>query len=424
MVNATTCKVVLIGLCFLGVRATDNLHPPHQRKMDSPTDAFTIIFLSDLECRFRNHSPARCRYVLEFIRDLAQHDLYFDGDYADTKIDPKLIIHGGDNNHLLGCQNLPFWMCRSVQEEWDDVWKAPFETDLPVPLITNYGNHDWYQATWGTGDTDMYGHPGGLRLPKTDIVNSRAQDLVTKTFEEAAAFGVELREFTPTGDIGPSMYRATFRGIQIANFNVAVNWESYDGHGVYSSDAPFGALSGSLDRSMTTLFVQHYPLSLGYLPSGTERKIVDLIQEFPHATLLTGHEHRPLTQSYTTSEPDRYSFNEWVAPYPHYDFYSQNWTPGFYALLVSPTEGILQVKQLDLPGLEDGEPCDISDSCKLCHSGTKFDHSTHEYRCGHLDGGEMCHSDCDHCLYYNDQGQIYECPWWGLFIFFCKCAEQ
>jgi len=415
-------------------------HRHHYRKqIESPADAFTVIFLSDMECSYRNHTPERCRYVLEYIRDLAQQNLYFDGNYGGSKMDPQLVIHGGDNNSMLGCKSEPASVCRSVQQEWDDIWKTPFEGNLP--LISAFGNHDW-QTAEGTGDMSslVWGDPSDPRVIRTDVINSGAQELVAKTYEESAKLGVETQEFAPIGEIGPIMYRSTFRGIQIANFNVAVFWESYNDQGVYNSESQVNALFQSLDRNMATLFFQHYPLGdtcnfsdfwcgcLGFFCSEIIEKTVDRIQEFPRAILLTGHRHKPRTQDYPTFfQPDRYSFVEYVAPYPH------TWdglAPGFYAMLVSPTEGVLQVKQVEVPGLDDGEPCDMLDTCKLCGSGANLwsPYSETDYRCGvePLAGSGapcpiflLCNDICPNT---NDDGVKNECPWWGLFLFFCTCV--
>jgi len=385
-------------------------------------DAFTIIFVSDLENLYRGHTPARCRYVLEYIRDLAMQNpnLYFDDDYANVKIDPQLIIHGGDNNSQLGCRTWPWFVCRTVDQEFDLVWKTTFERDLP--LISAFGNHDW-QTAEGTGDTSsrLWG-PVRTRVLRTDVINSRAQEIVAKTYEMSASLGVEYKEFAPMGEIGPSMYRSTFRGVQIANFNIAVNWESYDDGGVYDSERPFNELSQALDREMTTLFFQHYPIGNGQLPSETVEKTVNLIQEFPRAIHLAGHRHVLRTQAFPASEPDHYSFDEWGAPYPH------NWEgnkPAFLALLVSPTQGVLQVKKVEVPGLDDGEPCNIFDSCRRCSSGgAYFWYSEFEFRCGgepRFESGALCTSfwDCNICPTKNAE---YQCPWWGLFLFFCNCV--
>ena len=384
-------------------------------------DAFTVIFLSDLENYYRNHWSSRSRYVLGFIRDLATQNpnLYFDDDYADVKIDPQLIIHGGDNNSQLGCRTWPWFVCRSVQQEWYLVWKTTFQRD--IPLISAFGNHDW-QTAEGTGVTSrMLWGPVRTRVLRTDVINRRAQEIVAKTYEMSAALGVEYKEFAPMGEIGPSMYRSTFRGVQIANFNIAVNWESYDDGGIYDSEKPFNELSQSLDREMTTLFFQHYPLGNGGLPSETVQKTVNLIQEFPHAIHLAGHRHILRTQTFPASEPDRYSFDEWVAPYPH--TYEGN-KPAFLALLVSPTEGVLQVKQVEIPGLDEGEPCNPFDSCRLCSSAAFFWYSEFGFRCGgepRLESGALCTSfwDCKICPTRNKE---YQCPWWGLFLFFCNCV--
>ena len=390
------------------------------RTLQTPDDAFTIVFVSDLESRYRNHSPLRCRYVLEYIRDLAEENLSFDEPYSEVKMDPKLIIHGGDNSHMLGCENLPFYLCRSISDEWNSIWKTTFETDNAIPLISSFGNHDW-QNTAGTGiiSTSVWGSDKEERRWRTDVINLRAQELVAKTFEESAKMGVVYEEFKSVGGIGQSFYHASFRGVQIASFNCATFWESYDDMGVYGNDAMFDALAGTLDREQTTLFIQHYPIS--NLPSEAKAKTVKLIEAFPRAVHLSGHVHISRADDYDT-------FTDYVAPYPH------SWVPyrvpAFYSLLVSPSTGILQVKEVEIPGLPDAEPCNIVDSCKRCNSGEDFWFSANEFRCGRepsLAPGAACFSvlwGCDACPDDADGNPNFYCPWYGLFFFFCSCTTN
>ena len=393
----------------------------YRKLAETPSDAFTIVFVSDIESRYRNHSPLRCQYVLEYIRDLAQENLFFDGPYADARMDPKLVIHGGDNSHMLGCETLPFYLCRSVQDEWSTVWKTTFETANAVPLISSFGNHDWQSAAGtGTLSSAVWGSSAAPRLWRTDTINQRAQELVTKTYEESAKMGVEHQAFKPEGKIGQTFYRATFGGVQLATFNCAAFWESYDDRGVFDNEAMFNALAASLDREQTTVFFQHYPIS-DIPSSGIKEKTVSLIGEFPRAVHLSGHVHISRADDYGT-------FTDYVAPYPH--FWVPYRAPGFYALLVSPSEGILQVKEVVIPGLPDGTPCNINDNCKRCDSGEDFWYSANEFRCGRepsLAPGASCFSvfwGCDACPDDADGNPNFYCPWYGFFLFFCSCTTN
>jgi hypothetical protein len=400
----------------------------HRKLQKGPSDAFTVVFLSDLENLFRNHSPERCRYVLEYIRDLAQENQFYDAPYADQVIDPQLVIHGGDISKRLGCSSDESVNCRTVDEEWNTVWSTTFETENRIPLLTGTGNHDWQTAA-GTGDisTTTWGSNDVERNNVTDYINSKVQEVVARSYQESAQLGVEYQEFKPQG-IGPSFYRASFRGVQIVNFNVAPYWESYDENGVYDTNAMFDSLADSLDRAKTTVFFEHYPIHEH--PWYIRLKTFNLIRQFPKTVHLSGHIHKPKVFNY-------YSFQDYVAPYPHT---WEGYRPAFYSLLVSPSQGILQVKGTRIAGLRDGTPCDNttkegnenSTSCKLCDAGQdEYWEWANEHRCGptSLAPGEVCSSlwfgTCKTCSKDADGDRTkYTCPWYGLFLFFCTCSTN
>merc|ERR1712157_441929 len=88
-------------------------------------------------------------------------------------------------------------------------------------------------------------------------VNSQSSEFVQKTYKKASELGeLEYTAFPPEGETGQTMYRASFRGIQIAHFNCAANWESYDEKGgqVFGAEQQFQALANALDLNQTTLF--------------------------------------------------------------------------------------------------------------------------------------------------------------------------
>ena len=269
---------------------------------------------------------------------------------------------------------------------------------------------------WGSNDTKTF---------TTDAINIAAQELVHRSFTESTKRSLDFafEEIPPPGSIGPSFYRAVFRGVQIVSFNCAVNWESYDQEQVYSSMEQFQQLADTLDRSMTTIFFQHYPIR--FLPAPFESMVIDLLHEFNQSAVhLSGHVHRPSQRDYSGGGEGEYPFSDYVAPYPHSwptDCSSCN-DPGFYSLLVSPTQGILQVKQTNIPGLQDGETCQPFSTCRQCHSRVFFWPSVHEWRCGAepeptVGQGCWATSSCLEC-----QNQRFSCPWYGLFIFFCRCV--
>jgi len=181
----------------------------------------------------------------------------------------------------------------------------------------------------------------------------------------------------------------------------------------------FNALAESLDREQTTVFFQHYPIN--DQPALYKNKTINLIQEFPKAVHLSGHVHISRSDDYG-------SFTDYVAAYPH--FWVPDRPPAFYTVLVSPSQGILQVKEVEIPGLPDGQSCDIYSTCKLCDSGEDYWFSALEYRCGRepsLDPGAPCFSvfwGCDACPDDKDGGTNFSCPWYGLFLFFCTCTTN
>ena len=109
---------------------------------------------------------------------------------------------------------------------------------------------------------------------------------------------------------------------------------------------------------------------------------------------------------------------DYVAPYPHP---WGSYTPGFYAVLVSATDGVLQVKQIDIPGLDDGTPCDLASNCEMCHTKASFWYDVGEFRCGsepNFDEGRVCipFRSCNSCA-----GE--EFSFWFTKSFFA-CGEE
>jgi Calcineurin-like phosphoesterase len=321
---------------------------------------FTIIFISDLENKYRGHDVPRSQYVINYVRDLKDDHLVFDEPYAQHVIDPKLVIHGGDISHMWSCDNFEWFLlggCRNPQDEYRDVWNRLYKAG--IPMISAFGNHDW-RVRNGTGNPWDSG-ADEPRDKETDYINTWSNEFTTLSYEKSVKVTegkFQYEEILPTGDIGQSVYRATFGGIQIVNFNSAFNWQSYDrteNGMVYSADDQFARLSQTLDRSMKTIFFNHHPLNKGGA-IGEQTPSVDtmisLVREFGEGVAhFSGHYHVNLVYRYDAAQP---AFNDYVAPYPH------TWNgdePGLLAILVSPTQGVLQVKKLDIPGLNSGDKC-------------------------------------------------------------------
>lgn len=320
------------------------------------SDPFVIIFVSDLETKFRGHDIDRSRYVVRYIRDLQEEQLFFDGNYSNYQIKPDLVIHGGDIGRHWACDTPRFLFiggCRTPQDEIIDIWEQLYEAN--IPMISTFGNHDW-KPTAGTGNPLWEGATTRERDSEVDRINRQSPEFVTLTYERSAQIdpSFEYNEIPPTGAIGQSMYKATFRDFQLASFNAAYNWESYDDHGIYTADDQFRRLSNALDREKKTIFFSHFPLSSRRLneqtPTANEAKA--LIREFGNGTHhFAGHYHAALIEEYNEALPH---FNDYIAPYPHH------WggrEPGFLAILASKEEGVLQVKTINIPGIADGEVC-------------------------------------------------------------------
>lgn len=305
-----------------------------------------------MENKWRGHNLDRSRFVVQYIRDVKEQNFYFDGNYSQYMIDPQLVINNGDVSHFWNCHNpnylYIFGGCRTPEDEFLDIWGQLYEAN--IPLISAYGNHDW-RPRIGTGNP-YRGTPSKPRDDEADNINRWSSIFVQQTYERSRELGVglEFEAVPPTGAIGQSMYRSTFRGLQIASFNAAYNWQSYDDNGVYDADEQFARLSDTLNRTQHTLFFSHFPLSATRLQgqTPTSEQAQRLIQEFPNGSHhFSGHYHAALVQDYE-------GFNDYVVPYPH-SWGSQE--PGYLAVLVSPQDGILQVKPMTIPGLERGAAC-------------------------------------------------------------------
>jgi Calcineurin-like phosphoesterase len=285
---------------------------------ETHNDAFTIIFISDLENKYRSHDIRRSQYVINYVRDLKDENLVFDEPFQEHTIKPRLVIHGGDVSHMWSCDNFVWFLlggCRDPEDEYKDIWDRLYEAK--IPMITAFGNHDW-RARNGTGNP----WEEGSDLPRddeADLINSQSNAFTRLSYQKSRELTdgkFEFHEIEPTGTYGQSMYVATYGGIQIVNFNSAFNWQSYDGGGVYNADDQFRILSQSLDRSLKTIFFSHYPLN-GVFRQQTPSlsNVTSLIREFGQGTHhFSGHYHVQRIYTYDDAEP---SFNDYVAPYPH-----------------------------------------------------------------------------------------------------------
>ncbi|CAB9525672.1 expressed unknown protein [Seminavis robusta] len=381
--------------CGLFFRASPPDHDSDVTNKDTPSppyklgDPFTIIFFSDLETHFRGHDIYRSRYVVRYIRDLRHANLTYDGNYSHVAVDPQLVIHGGDVGHLWNCfgatlwefylrgavlndydaHNFNNWQCQTPLDEIRSLWDIFYQADMP--FVSNFGNHDWYPAH-GTGNPWV--RPAGQRDAVADRINRQSSEFVRETYRQSERLGLEVHdEILPTAQYGQSMFHSVFRGVRLVSFNAAFNWESYDDHGTYNATQQLERLQASLlsrGNHNATIFYSHFPLSKHRLrnqaPSVDE--VVGLMAQFADSNHMVhhfaGHYHAERVEDYNTTVTTVTSANnnqsrtvtvrDHVAAYPHRAGQRE---PGFWAILVSPTDGVLQVKSITIPGLPNGSPC-------------------------------------------------------------------
>jgi hypothetical protein len=327
---------------------------------DPAASPFTIIFVSDVENKYRGHSVGRSDFIISYIKDLATKGIYFDGAYAGNKVDPQLVIHGGDISHMWSCEN--FWGCRSPDDEFDDIWDQLY--DSGIPMISGFGNHDWAPVT---GMNEYLWKGDGDKTDKTNKINRQSSSFVQKSYEKAkdtSNGALTYTEFPPSGDIGQSMYKANFRGLQIGHLGCASSWESYNTNddSVFSSEEQLDQLDGNLDRNAKTIFFSHYPVHS--LEQTDEDRLKDLVLQFSGAHHFSGHVHTAKKNTYPKHGTK--TFTDYIAPYPH--IWSDD-KPGVYAILASAAGGVLQVKTIEINGWENGRICALGTTCKYCDAG-------------------------------------------------------
>lgn len=327
----------------------------------APDELFTIFFISDSEPRMRNNTDYE---ISNYIANLASYKTtrveYFEYAGGTHRVDPKLVILGGDisKDHST-----------SVLADWH-LWEQLVSNG--IAFIAGFGNHDWEAPTW-------YSIAG-------DEWNMRTTEFCRASYLNASGVAAPhfgYTEFGPTDTRGPVTFLAKFRGVQIVNFNSFLYQPSYhydftsikgakckeenatigfSGCQVFTTAEPqIVELERALEASKgtPTVFVQHYPLSTpdrwwdDWGASGTsiaqkKERLKDLIGNYSGSVLFSGHNHRFAANAHTSSSGK--AFTEYVAPYfggNGGDDYRRG--GGFLAALVSPTQGIVEVKHVEAP---------------------------------------------------------------------------
>jgi hypothetical protein len=320
-------------------------------------EPFTVVFIGDSEARMRGNTNAEiASYVQNLISYRSTTVRHFSYDGGRYRIDPELVVLGGD-----------------ISADRD----TSLETDMPLwqPLYSNgiafiagFGNHDWEPLNFGDGSAgySVAGH----------LSNENTKAFTNETYRRSAALTPQFRyrRVGPTSVHGPDTFHASYRGVEIVNFNTFLYQPSYRypegwplscnvlsggaGCQIFSSAEPqIERMNDLLDPqgTRTALFIQHYPLTTGdswwsdYDVSGTnisqkKQRLLGLMSQFDNVALFAGHNHNDLRTSHQFGGR---TLNEFVAPY----FGGGNGDDpsrggGFLAILVSPTQGILEVRTI------------------------------------------------------------------------------
>jgi hypothetical protein len=358
--HAATAVVAVAALVLVACRpaiVTQDI-PPLPEPVPGVDDAFTIVFIGDTEQRMRGNTDAEVRgYIEDLVAYTTTEEAYFDYGDGTHRIDPELVILGGD----ISADRDTY-----AYKEWP-VFQPLY--DAGIGFIAGFGNHDWDPPFFGDG-TAGYSVAGHLS-------NEGVVTFTRETYKRTAALlpdDFTYRELQKTSAQGPVTFHATFRGVEIANFNTFLYQPSYfypegwsascnpelGGAGCQtfvSAERQIQAMERTLtnDPRRTLLVVQHYPLSTSdgwwsdFGASGTtvqqkKDRLLSILARYEHSALFAGHNHSASTTTYGYQGK---TITEHVAPYfggAGGDDPTQG--GGFLAILVSPTRGILEVERV------------------------------------------------------------------------------
>jgi len=322
-------------------------------------DLFTIIFVADSETRMRGNTDEEVtKYISNLLSYSSSKTLYFDHEGGQKhRVDPELVILGGDISVDRGT---------SIPNDWP-LWKQL--NDVGVLFIAGFGNHDWESPEW-------YSLRG-------DLSNQNTVRFCRQTYNNSATLSPEFfgyTEFGPTDSRGPVTFLATYKGVQIVNFNSFLYVPSYhydaNAHGktaaqcmekfwegcqVYTSaEEQIAKLEKRLsdDAGTPTVVVSHYALNSSdkwwndYEASTTsvaskKERLKSIVARYNSSVLLDGHEHGYARSDHSVGGK---TFSEYTSPYFGGNSDANlNFGGGFIALLVSRTQGIVEVKHVFTP---------------------------------------------------------------------------
>lgn len=317
-------------------------------------DAFTVILIGDAEPRMRGNTDSEvARAVRNLVSLKSSRVRYFDTNGGKQyRIDPKMVILAGDisaDRTTSIAADLPLY---------EPLYAAG------IPFIAGFGNHDW-ETVWNAEPHTEAGR----------LANEATTAFTRETYRRSGAMpgGITYRELGPTASHGPTTFYATFKGVDIANFNTFLYEPSYD----YPADSPNGCTASTsgpcpifrsaepqiaaMDAvarrtpSRPLLVVQHYPLSTSQLfwsDYGTtshsygqrRERLLQFMATHDKVALLAAHNH---TSKKTIHAVNDRIVGEYIAPYfGGAGGRKQSRAGGALAILVSPTKGILEVKEL------------------------------------------------------------------------------
>lgn len=345
-----------------------------QRTTAATDDAFTVVFISDLEDNYRGHTTEDSRRIVQSIADLKRFKKVAFDNYPEHVVDPELVIHGGDiSKDSWGCEG-KFGSSRYVSTchlstkeqmiayELHNVW-GPL-TDAKIPMVSALGNHDWHSHLRKVKDADWLGDS-----KEKHISNLVSVEFARRTYQLAAQMTDKLsyKEYAPKKKFGQVFVKAEFKGVQIANFMESFDAKSYEfdatkdcaaggdyglgGCTTESSESQYAEMARDLNRHQVTLAVSHKPISTsaracGYKASeysaAQVKDFVGMLSEFPDAAVLSGHTHCSNTHGHAA--PNGKVVADYTAPYPWENGAGKG---GYLAILVSPTRGILETKRID-----------------------------------------------------------------------------
>lgn len=320
---------------------------PRRRLAGVPDDAFQILFFSDLEEEYRYHTTTHANMVIKELMKQGERNLYYDAPFDKVKIDPEVFMHGGDAH-----DNWKGWKESVYRAFGGSVWTPARELtwrkffDNKKIMLSNLGNHDW----WGEWK--------GAWKPNGET-NRASNEFARWTHESSAKVSggrYKFEEIKPRRGVGQSYFIGEYKGVQIAMMNQHLGVEAISPEGPLDNPEQVEEFQEKLDKNKVTIFSAHYLLSATHdagwehrkamLPWTYDRGIVKPLhgKRHPSAVHLSGHSHEWLKRRILG---DLYDM---TVSYP-YDNYHKGEPRGYYAVLVSPTHGVLQVKAM---GFDDG----------------------------------------------------------------------